>query len=384
MKSLIMLAAFVLLLATTAFAQRAVIPAHGPYTYTAPTISPDGKYLAFLRMQENEQWTRPAVAVGFIRIKDLGGTYPFNGATEELYGSATMKPQRIISWVRNPEGEAGVAYFVRENTNEVPERLLVQQIADGVPSRFVMPDYSYFRNVAFAPTMEQVVAVVPIEPTEDRLILWQPEKQATVAECASFAGATWTPDESALIFSASGLREGDKVVNGTYQLFRYEVATGKLTKITQGDNTTEMVPVLMPDKQHLLFLAGNDQLGTLGMAARNGINKWMSKYNVSITLLANYAPRTITTGMRPVVSPDGKKLFVYQYRDADPKEHLFGNCVGVITDLTGKELKTIDFGREEQYTGDGFTFAADSNHFIYARNGSLWLDAIGEDVAAVQ
>jgi len=138
-----------------------------------------------------------------------------------------------------------------------------------------------------------------------------------------------------------------------------------------------MYPRMMPDGASLLFTGSLDTLALGNPLAGNGINQWLHMSDLFITPMAAFAPVFLCSGTRPVVSPDGRMIFVYQQRPGPgPEGREVDTCYGIIFDREGRELKSIYFGPEVSYLGEGFSFSPDGNSFAYAKDGSIWIDTV--------
>ncbi|MHB9107885.1 MAG: TolB family protein [Armatimonadota bacterium] len=357
------------------------------YQYRQPVFSADGRYLVFLLQRDGMLGLRPASSLCFVRVRDINDFgMRFDGGIEELSSSSILLPYHVVGWV--PGEPAGVAYLARriDSPAGMSRVTLVRQRLDGTtiaPSPFEHEEpWPVIYQVVLSPNGKDL-ALQYSDGKESHFVYLPGGDAARMVEpvpTAYVGNATWTADGKSLIFSASGVKDNNgKMISGSIDLWRYDIIDGMLTRMTSSEDDLETHPVVTPDGRHLVYLAGPDSVAALGMAARNGLGKWMSRRDVRITPVHEFKPRTICTGMSPVISPDGQKVFVYQYRDVpNAQGEKIGMCFGVIYDLDGKELAAIDFGPETNYIGpdEGFSFYPDSRHFIYAKDGALWLDDI--------
>jgi dipeptidyl aminopeptidase/acylaminoacyl peptidase len=287
------------------------VPAADGVHYLNPHFSPDGKSLLFLQQSNDRAKTTLCIAPVATTLQiTLADTEAMKGY--RLPSHIGMPPW--ITWL--PGSQQFAAIVERVGTENRPARDLWVFNTNGMLVQALFPRVNpqpLIQDAAIAPD-GKAIAITTWANDNDHLYVFTNRDNATMKEVvspdANLAGMTWA-DSKTLIFTASGIKDATGKMHGDFDHWQYHLDTGALTNFTQTATDNEMYPVLSADGKTLLFTGGMDTLEMDNPLAGNGINQWLAMMDISATPVAKFAPQFICSGTQPVMSPDGKMLFVY-------------------------------------------------------------------------
>jgi dipeptidyl aminopeptidase/acylaminoacyl peptidase len=291
----------------------------GKNNYGNPRWSPDGTRLAYVSGEEG-----PAQI--FIRWTDTGQTTSITNLTDTP-GNLAWSPdgKRIAFTKRVPAEKPSIA--------KLPPR---PEDAEWSPPWKVIDHLIYKRDGAgFVDPGNTHIFIISAEGGAPR--------QLTAGNYDHDA-PVWTPDGSALIFSANRGEDPYRDPNNTH-IFEVSVETGELRQITGGRGPHNS-PQISPDGRRIAYTGFEDtftgyQVTRLFVIDRDGSNK-----------------REVTTDLDRDVgqvewSPDGRGLF-FQYDDQGNTRLAHTDLNGRVTNIAGN-IGGVSFGRP--YGGGSYSIA---------------------------
>lgn len=337
-----------------------------------PQISPDGSRIAYVRRAND---IMKDAARGTIWLVDVatGAERPL-AAGEASYGSPRWSPDgKRLAYVSSAEG-TGPELYVRWMDSGEAVRITTLPSAPG--SMAWSPDGTHIafamHVAADAPTLGKVDAKRPegaewakplevydlltyradgagyLEPGFTKLFMVSatggPARQLTFGPYHDDGPLSWTPDGRSLLFGANR-QPGWEMDPLESELFRLDIATGALTRLTSRDGP-DAAPAVSPDGGTIAFLGFDD--------------RGLGYHNTELYLMDadGGAPRSLTAGLDRSIdafqwAEDGRALTV-QYDDHGEtrvaRVDRSGAMRVLVSDVAGG-------GFDRPYTGGSFTAA---------------------------
>lgn len=349
-------------------------------TNVSPSISPDGRYVAFLSEKDLfsiDLFLADAQTGEIIRKLSSANSDPHSDALRYIDSSGTWSPDGGYFAFVVTAGGGNEIVIVRSDNGEQSQRISFEEIG-AVNQPAWSPDGRY---IAFSGSVGGISDVYLYDLDASAVI------QLTDDKYADFQPA-WSPDGRTIAFASDRGPETDfeRLTTSKFQLSLLDVPTGQVTWLPVFGNVKHMNPQYAPDGESLYFISDQDGVSDIyELDFEAGDVRRITRLATAVSGITYMSPAmtvAANTGRMIYSVFDELEFHIYS---ADPEAGQSVTVVENAQDQPGRKLPPANpqrFSRVSTYLADAETGLHSSGTYSVedaeSYDSSLSLDYVGQ------